>query len=132
MHEKPALLEFLDASALTARFPRSDAGEPGWLPAVDLREDEEELVLLAALPGVAKEDIVIEVEAEAVTLRGRRREPQAGAWLRRELHAGPFARRVALPSAVTAELACAAHRDGILEVRLPKEKPGQARTLTVQ
>jgi HSP20 family protein len=120
MVEPSVLASFEDQCLLAARYPRTDTGELGWLPAVDVRETEDEVVVLAALPGVAKADILIEVGPESLALSGRRREREGSGWVRRELIAGPFARRVTLPARVLASQALTAHKDGILELRLPK------------
>ena len=77
MLEKPSLLEiFEDQARLAARFPRTDVGELGWLPAIDVRELDGEFIVYAALPGVEPQDVVVEVEPGALTLQGRRRERQ--------------------------------------------------------
>lgn len=123
MFEKPSLLEvFEDQARLAARFPRTDAGELGWLPAIDVRETPHEFVLLAALPGVDSQDIIVDVERDAITLHGRRKERQDEGWLRREMIAGPFCRKFETPSPIRAAEVSATHKDGILEVHLPKEK----------
>src|SRR4051794_1896196 len=101
MLEQPAVHEYFeDQPRLAARFPRMDAGEMGWVPAVDVRETTDEIVVFAALPGVAKEDMAIRVEGQSFTVSGRRRQRADLGWLRRELIAGPFLRTVTLPAAV--------------------------------
>jgi HSP20 family protein len=121
MFEKPSVLAaFEDQELLAARYPRCDTGELGWLPAVDVRETADEVVVLAALPGVTSDDVRVDVSCESLTLSGRRREPDGAGWLRRELIAGPFSRRLSLPARVRAGQAQASHKDGILELRLQK------------
>lgn len=131
MFEKPALDFFEDMPVLLARYPRTDSGELGWLPAVDIQETPSELIVRAALPGVEKEDIVVEVEAESVTLSGRRRGRDGDGWLRRELISGPFNRSLPLPANVRAAEAAASQKDGILEIRIPKEQAGKPQALKV-
>lgn len=133
MLEKPSLLEFFEnAPNLQARFPRTDAGEIGWLPEVDVQELPDAVVVRVALPGVDKADIRVEVGTTSLTLSGRRAERQGGGWSRLEILPGPFYRMLSLPAAVQAGQALAAHKDGILEVRLPKELGGTSRTLKIQ
>ncbi len=125
MLEKPSLLEmFEDQARLAARFPRTDVGELGWLPAMDVRELDEEFIVYAALPGVEPQDVVVEIDSGALTLQGRRRERQNEGWIKREMIAGPFCRRVELPSPVRADEISMRRRDGVLEIHLPKEKGG--------
>lgn len=133
MLEKPSLLQFFeDAPNLQARFPRTDAGEIGWLPAVDIQDLPDAIVVRAALPGVEKTDIRVEVAFDTVTLSGRRKETEGGGYVRQELLPGPFSRMVKLPASVQSAQAAAAHRDGILEIRIPKDGSGTSRTVTIQ
>ena len=78
---------------------------PCWEPQVDLYEQGDELRLLVALPGVARErlQVVLEESATEVTIvvRGERPIPselQAAAIHRLEIPYGRFERRVALPA----------------------------------
>ena len=131
MLEKPSLMElFEDASDLKVRFPRTDAGELGWLPAVDVIDLPDAVIVRAALPGVDKDSIVVEAGAGRLTLSGRRGEAQYSGWTRREIVPGPFLRAIELPAPVDAAQAAASHNDGILEIRLPKE--GSSRTVKIQ
>jgi len=126
MLEKPSLLEiFEDQARLAARFPRTDVGELGWLPAIDVRELDGEFIVYAALPGVEPQDVVVEVEPGALTLQGRRRERQGEGWTRRELISGPFFRRVDLGNPVRAADISLRRRDGVLEIHLPKERAAE-------
>jgi HSP20 family protein len=133
MLEKPSLLQFFeDTPNLQARFPRTDAGEIGWLPAVDVQDLPNVVVIRAALPGVEKSDIKVEVGFDSLSLTGRRREQEGGTWVRQELLPGPFSRTLKLPVPVQAGQALASHKDGILEIRIPKEPHGMSRTVTIQ
>lgn len=133
MLEKPSLLEFFEnAPNLAARFPRTDAGELGWLPNVDILDLADAVVVRAALPGVDKSDIRVEVSGDTLTLSGRRAAPEVGGFVRQEILPGPFYRTLTLPAAVQAGQALASHKDGILEIRLPKELGGTPRTLKIQ
>ena len=133
MLEKPSLLEFFEnAPNLQARFPRTDAGELGWLPNVDVLDLADAVVVRAALPGVDKTDITVEVSGDALTLSGRRASSEVGGFVRQEILPGRFYRTVTLPAAVQAGQALASHKDGILEIRLPKELGGTPRMLKIQ
>ena len=124
MFEMPTMLEFFeDQPRLAARYPRTDTGELGWLPAVDVRETADEVVVLMALPGVRKDDFFVEAQPQSLVVTGRRDHRSEDGWVRREMIAGPFTRSVELPAAVKAGDARLTHRDGILEVRLPKQAP---------
>ena len=111
---------------------RQSAGQ-SWAPAVDIRETDAELVLYAALPGLAKEDVGVEIKDHALVLSGRMKPlgSDEDAWVRRELPRGEFYRAFDLPADVNAAKVSAAMRDGVLEVRLPKADEARARKIAI-
>jgi HSP20 family molecular chaperone IbpA len=71
-----------------------------WQPPIDVYEDEHELVILAAMPGVAAERVQVLSEPGALVLRGSRSLPLSGSRHRvrqLEIPYGAFERRIALP-----------------------------------
>jgi HSP20 family protein len=103
-----------------------------WVPAVDVAETQEKILVRAELPGVKQDQIQIEFENGLLTLRGERRlEKQDGVTLHRvECTYGSFSRSFTLPRTVDAEKISAAYRDGVLEIEVPKKeeaKPKQIR-----
>lgn len=105
----------------------------GWAPAVDIRETDNELVVYAALPGLAKDDVTLEVKEHTLVLSGRMKPlgSDEDSWLRRELPRGEFLRAFSLPADVNAEKVTAAMREGILEVRLPKVEEAKPRKIAI-
>src|SRR5262249_10123435 len=72
-----------------------------WEPPIDVFEDERELSIIAALPGVDAKDLEISVEAAPLTVAGTRRLPAAARPTvihRLEIPHGRFERRVRLPA----------------------------------
>jgi HSP20 family protein len=72
----------------------------GWEPPVDLLETEDELVIIAALPGVHADELEIVLHNDALAIVGTRRLPgflQGARVHRMELPHGRFERRVAIP-----------------------------------
>jgi len=98
--------------------------EAGWTPTVDVIESDSTLVLIAALPGLSAEDVLLEVSGDVVTLAGRRdleveRRPRTRV-LQAARQPGEFRRRIQLPRAVNGSQAMAFLVDGVLEVTFPK------------
>jgi HSP20 family protein len=98
-----------------------------WEPPVDIFEDEHEILILVALPGVPAHRIEVTTEAGELKVRGDRALPFAAArgTLRRlEIPYGYFERRIRLPDA---PLAMATHElaDGCLVLRLRKIALGE-------
>ena len=80
--------------------PAQDGGRSArWEPPVDIFETERELCIITALPGVAPEDIAVEMQGELLTIAGTRPLPPAGRRgqiLRLEIPYGRFERRIAI------------------------------------
>jgi HSP20 family protein len=110
----------------TLGFPPLGAAgrtEAAFTPPVEISETEDEIRLLAEVPGIEAKDLDVDVTAESLVLRGEKREERQSAEQGRylaERSYGRFERQVALPAEVDAEKARAKFKDGVLEVTLPK------------
>jgi HSP20 family protein len=94
-----------------------------WIPAMDLVETEEELVLHADLPGLSEEDVAIEIKDGVLTISGERKaehEEKSEGYYRVERSFGSFSRSLSLPRETEAGSVSAAFDKGVLEVRIPK------------
>jgi HSP20 family protein len=98
------------------------AGEP-WVPPVDIYETDEQYILNAELPGVAREDIHIEISGSELTIRGERREDlvcSEESFYRVEGMRGHFCRTFTLPKCLDSEAVRTSLRDGVLSLVIPK------------
>ena len=105
-----------------------------WRPVVDVYEEGECVVLKAELPGIAKEDVSIEIKDDVLILRGQRLEETGVAkerCLLRERSFGPFQRTFHLQDTVEHEKVRATFKDGVLEVRIPKPPQVKPRQVSV-
>jgi HSP20 family protein len=106
-----------------------DGRQESWLPAVDVFETKDSVVLKAELAGMNPDDIEIEVDDNVLTIKGERKfeeEVDEGRYYRVERRFGSFQRSLALPQGVKSDDITANYEDGILEVKVPKveqEKP---------
>jgi HSP20 family protein len=94
-----------------------------WVPAMDLVETDDQLVLKADLPGLTSNDVNIEVKDGVLTVSGERRaehEEKSEGLYRVERAFGHFSRSMSLPDGIDAEKIAADFHDGVLEVRIPK------------
>jgi len=90
---------------------------------MDLVETEEHLVLRADLPGLAEEDVALEIKDGVLTLSGERKaehEEKSEGFYRVERSFGSFSRSLTLPQGIDAEQVAAEFDHGVLEVRIPK------------
>jgi len=107
----------------------------GWMPAVDLYEDKDNLHLKAELPGMSKDDIEISIHEGVLTLSGERKlseRQQAGEIFRSERALGRFQRTLTLPAQVNAEKVKAQYKDGILTVLLPKAEASKPKQIEIK
>ncbi len=103
--------------------------QESWLPAVDVFDTKDSVVLKAELAGMDPDEIQIEVEDNVLTIKGERKFEETvdeERYYRVERRFGSFQRNLALPQGVKPEDISAAYEDGILTVTVPKveeEKP---------
>lgn len=103
-------------------------------PAIELTDDEENLVLRAEVPGVEAKDLDISVGRDAVTIKGEHRyqnETQEKGFYHSEFRYGKFERTIKLPVAVQNDHAKAEFNNGILTLTLPKVAEAQHRVVKV-
>jgi len=116
-------------------FEEAQGTEGGWSPLVDVFEDGEGITLKVDLPEVDADDVDIQLEGNALTLRGERKlenaDKQEG-YHRVERSYGAFARRFTLPSTVETGNVTAQTRDGVLRIFLPKKAETKPRQIKVQ
>jgi len=117
-----------------ARSRPATARKGDWVPAVDIREEENRFVLTADVPGVSRENIDITLEDGVLTIRGERsarQESEAEGYRRRERVQGAFQRQFTLPDTVNAEQINATVKDGVLEIAIPKLEKPRPKKITV-
>jgi HSP20 family protein len=105
-----------------------------WMPAMDLVESQDHFVLRADLPGLAEEDVNIEVEDRVLTVSGERKAEQTESkdgFHRIERAFGSFSRSLTLPEGVDADAVTASFDRGVLEVRIPKPEQRKPRKISI-
>ncbi|HYX78452.1 MAG TPA: Hsp20/alpha crystallin family protein [Solirubrobacterales bacterium] len=103
--------------------PGDGGGMRRWVPAMDLLETDDHLVLRADLPGLDREDVNLEIKDGVLTVSGERRaehEERGKNFYRAERAFGSFSRSLTLPEHVDAEKISADFEKGVLEIRIPK------------
>ena len=122
-----------DLLAIQQRLDRYAPGPAGWKPPVDLHETPDNYIITAEVPGIAREDLEIQLHDGRITLAGVRRERTGPCeqYHRIERGHGAFSRTFQLPLPVDAERITADLRDGVLTVTCPKVDGGGARRIEV-
>jgi HSP20 family protein len=111
-----------------------NGGQSTWLPAVDVWETENELVLAFDLPGIPEEQVTVEFEDNVLTVSGQRErktEHSGDRFYRFERRFGTFSRSVTLPAGVNEEQIKADYRDGVLEIRVPKPEEQKPKKIQI-
>lgn len=106
----------------------------GWLPAMEIEEDQEELVVRAEVPGMDRDDLDISLQGNTLTISGekkRKEETGNGGYYQSERRYGRFQRVLTLPTDVDSEKIQASQADGILTIRLPKSEASKPRKIEV-
>ena len=129
-----------DLDELTAKFektledmlgtmgPSFMLSERTWRPPMDMYETREEVVILAEIGGVDKEDLEVEISSKAVRIQGKRLAPSCSpdcTYRLAEIQYGRFERILFLPSPIDPDKVTAASKNGFLEIRLAKRPVDQ-------
>ena len=104
----------------------------GWMPAMEIVEKNDALIVTAELPGLSAKDVDINVEDDVLTISGEKleekKEGEEGTqyylWERRY---GSFRRSFTLPNAVDAEKISASFANGVLTITMPKTEKVKAK-----
>lgn len=105
-----------------------------WVPPVDIHETDAGYQISVELPGIKKEDVVLEVKDRVVSIRGERhseKEISEKNVHRIERKYGSFQRAFKLPTNIDASGVKAAYKDGVLEVTLPKSEDARPRQIDI-
>jgi HSP20 family protein len=108
-----------------------------WAPQVEVFERGNNLVVRADLPGLSRENVDVELDEDALIIRGERRndvEDEDDGFYRSERSYGSFYRAIPLPEGIEASGCNATFKDGVLEVVLPKppQQPSRSRRIDVR
>jgi len=111
--------------------------EGGWgtfSPAVDMRDNEKEFVIKAELPGVDEKDVEVTVTGDTVTIRGEKKEEKENQdknYYYMERNYGSFHRVIPLPTEADPDKAEARFKNGVMEIRIPKNQASQAKGIKI-
>jgi HSP20 family protein len=108
---------------------------PSFVPPVDVVEDESAYVLRAELPGVAREDIKVEVKENRLVLSGKKEavsRGEEGKYRYVESRHGEFSRSFELPRNVKADAVEATFKDGALTLRIPKADEAKPKSIEIR
>jgi HSP20 family protein len=127
--------DFFGDFPIAARPGEMGIASAGFTPRVDVSETDKEIRVSAELPGMDEKDVTVELNDDAVTIRGERKEEKEEKgknWYAREQTYGVFHRTVPLPSTADTPKAGAKFRKGVLTITIPKRAEAQTRRKTIK
>ena len=101
-------------------------------PDVDIYINDDEVLLIADLPGVDKQDLVINLEDNTLTIEGHFDHSYTESRLRTEFESIDYRRVFTLPKGIDTEKAVAEFKLGVLELHLPKSAAVKPRQIKVE
>lgn len=106
-----------------------------WPMRVDIREDENQVVIKSDVPGMEQKDIKVNIDNNMLTISGERKfddEENKEKYHRVERAYGRFSRTFQLPNTTNTGKIHASYKNGVLEVTLPKLEEAKPRSIQVQ
>jgi HSP20 family protein len=106
-------------------MPANTSAQRAWTPQLDVVESDNEYRVTAELPGLSEKDIDLSVTKDVLTLKGEKqfeKKENVKGYYRCERSYGSFHRSIQLPGDVDVSKIDANFRNGVLEIKLPKDR----------
>ena len=116
-------------------FRMEHTGIAAVMPQIDVIEQDDAILVRAALPGVEKDDLNVSTTDHSVTIRGSTRKEskeEKGEYYRCEISQGNFLRTVTLPASIDENNIKAKFKDGLLEISLPKLESAKRHSIKIE
>ena len=101
------------------------------IPAVDIYENENEILLHADMPGVVKEDVSVNIDNGTLSLSGVRKIETRGSSNWEEFSDVEYVRSFSVPPTINIEKVEAELKDGVLKLHLPKSEEAKPRRIEI-
>jgi len=103
---------------------------------IDVYETDKEVVVESAIAGVTAEELDISLEQDILIIKGERKDPalqdKEKNYFVKECFFGPFEKEIILPKEVDTSQIKAKMKNGLLIIRLPKEKEGDSQKIEIK
>ena len=101
-------------------------------PAVDIFENDNEILLYADMPGVVKEDLLINMDNGMLSLSGIRKLKTKGAAAWEEFRNVKYVRSFSVPPTIDSGRVAAELKDGVLRLHLPKSEMTKPKRIEIK
>ena len=115
-------------------FGEEGARAGAWVPAVDIYETEQNVIVKAELPGIDSKDVEVTVHEGTLYLKGERKyekEVKEEHYHHVERAYGSFARSFELPASIDEDKVQADFKDGVLTLTMPKREEAKAKKIKI-
>jgi HSP20 family protein len=130
----PFLEPFEEMDKMFTDFPAT-RGMSGFVPAVDVYQDKNNVVIEAQLAGIEPEKVDISIENDVLIIKGeseKKSEVEDKNYYRKEIRSGSFYRSIPLPTHVIGDRASAEAKDGVLKIVVPKSPETKPKTIKIK
>lgn len=126
---------FDDMDKMIFEFMPISRGNKGFMPAVDMYEDNDNVVVETQLAGIDLEKIDISIENDVLCIKGegeKKTEVEEKNYYRKEIRRGNFYRSIPLPTRVDGDKASAVAEEGILKIYIPKASEAKPKSIKIK
>jgi len=106
-----------------------------WLPAMDISENDDSLIVEAELPGMDAEDIEVNLSGDLLTIKGKNKKErikEGENYHLTECHVGSFQRSFRLPTSVQSDKIDAKFEKGLLRITMQKSEEAREKLIKVK
>lgn len=131
----PIFDQFADDGSLFRELTPSIGQHENFMPAIDMYEDNENVVVETELAGIDPENVSISIENDTLTIKGtaeKKSEVEDKNYYRKEIKRGSFYRSIPLPARVLGDNASAVAEGGVLKISIPKMPEGKPKTIKIE
>lgn len=121
--------------AFSEFMPMTRGSQNGFMPAVDMYEDKDNVVVETQLAGIDPEKVSISIENDVLCIKGeseKKSEVDEKNYYRKEIRRGSFYRSIPLPSHVLRDETKAIAEDGVLKITIPKAPEVKPKTIKIE
>lgn len=116
-------------------FPVIRGEKTGFVPAVDMYQDEKNVIVEAQMAGINPDDVDISIEHDVLIIKGQSEktsEVDDKDYYKKEIKRGSFYRTIQLPTHVLGDNAEAEASDGVLKIIIPKATEVKPKTIEIK
>lgn len=126
---------FDEMDKMVSEFLPSSRSTSGFVPAVDVYEDKNSVIIETQLTGIDPEKVDVSIDNDILSIKGegeKKTEIEEKNYYRKEIRRGSFYRSIPLPARVLGDKASAVAEGGILKISIPKAPDVKPRSIKIK